>query len=896
MGSLVDESIISDFVTESREHLATVEPDFLTLERDGAKAPQDVINRVFRAIHSIKGGAGFLAFEALKSLSHAMEGVLMLMRDGKLAPSSEVMDILFEGLDRLKAMLDDITASDQIPCESVLGRLNGVLEHQGVTPGSQVKVQVAKDRIFELDTESVKSALGRGMFLFHATAYLNRDIKDKGLTPLAFLNNALSVGQLLDAAIDLSDLEDLGNCLEVDLAVSLIFATVLEPDLAVLALKLPPAQVTPIDAVPIKKQLGLKPKKAKVGPKPEAASSAPEEPAADLSASAPLQPEAETKAQTRDAGGPETLRVRVDLLTELMNQAGELVLGRNQLMRALAEHARAIPGLASILQNISQVTSELQEGIMQTRMQPVGTIFNRFPRVVRDLSKQLGKHIELQIRGAEVELDKSIVEMLVDPLTHIIRNCADHAIETPDIRKKTGKNEEGHIQLHAYHEGGQVCIAITDDGQGIDPRKVLKRALERGLVREAQVALLTDRDIVNLVFAPGFSTAEKISDVSGRGVGMDVVRTNVERLGGHVEVESQVGIGTSVLLRLPLTLAIIPSMIVGVAEHRFAIPQVNVVEFVWVRASEAARRIERVQGALVLRLRDQLLPLVRLSDVLGLARVFVHPDTGEARPDRRERLDDRRGELEEIVPSATPRTGDRRQDWRSDHNIVVLRVGPNQFGVVVDELYDFEEIVVKPLSGFIQSIKCFSGATIMGDGRVIMILDAGGLVAHAGLRFVDLQEEEKRRAEEERKAASLAARRRRSIILCAGAEGEFFAIPQERVMRLERVSMSAIQQVGEREFLDYRGSGLPLIRLDRYLQVRPVPPTLQDIYVVIPKAGDGQKAQAGVVISQIIDALDVDVDLESTEIQGPGILGSAILQHQMTLFVDPLELVKAAGL
>ncbi len=895
MSGMIDESIISDFVAESREHLAQVEPDFLTLEQQGGKSPKEVVNRVFRAIHSIKGGAGFLAFESLKSLSHAMESVLTQVRDGKLEPDSPVMDALFAGLDRLKAMLDDIHASDRIPCDKEVAILNSILERQGVTPGKTVAVKVPLEggaiRTFELEAESLRSAIGRGMLLYHATAYLHRDIKDQGLTPLSFLNNALSVGQVLDAFIDVAELADLSACLEVDLAVSLIFGTVLEPDLAAIALKLPEPQMTPLDLTSVKKSLGIKAKKPPT-PKPEVVQAAP---AVVAAVEAPVVEEAaipapEAEARAVSAGsGQETLRVRVDLLTDLMNQAGELVLGRNQLLRALATH-RDIPGLNAILQNISQVTSELQEGIMQTRMQPIGTLFNRFPRIIRDLSRSLGKQIEIQIKGAEVELDKSIVELLSDPLTHIIRNCADHAIELPDERKRIGKDLVGQIMLHAYHEGGQVNIAISDDGRGIDPKRVIRKAIEKGLITSSQSSQMSERDIINLIFAPGFSTAEKVSDVSGRGVGMDVVRTNVEKLGGHVEVDSQLGHGTAVLLRLPLTLAIIPSMIVGAEEHRFAIPQVNVVEFVWVRAADVAKKVERIQGAEVLRLRDQLLPLVRLADVLRLDRTFRHPETGDRVIDRRENLADRRNDGRTTVE-------DRRQDWRSDYNVVVLRVGPNHFGVVVDELHDFEEIVVKPLSSFITDLRCFSGATILGDGRVIMILDAGGLVNEAGLHFVDLQDEERRRLEEARKAATLAARRRRSIILCAGAEDEYFAIPQDKVTRLERVRIRDIQMLGDREYYEYLGAGLPILRLDRFLSVRPVPSGSADLYLVIPKiTGTQVRPPAGIVISNVIDALDVDVDLEQSEIKGPGLLGSAILQHHLTLFLDPQELVKAAGL
>jgi two-component system chemotaxis sensor kinase CheA len=898
MASIVDESIISDFVAESRDHLNAIEPDLLTMERaeqGGAGLPKDLLNRVFRAIHSIKGGAGFLAFEGLKGLSHVMEGVLMQVRDGHLGVGPELMDAVFAGMDRLRAMLDDIQASDRISCAAETARFKAILEGQGLDQGAQVKARSheveGRRREFDLDRESVKSALAHGMNLFHATAMLRRDIKDKGITPLAFLNNALSVGQCLDAYIDLVEVADLEHCLEQDLPVTLLFGSVLESDLAAMALGLPPAQVAMLDMKALRRQLKPAAKAAAPAPAP---APAPVEPAFEAHPEEPVaDPSAPRAAKVAD-NGPETLRVRVELLTGLMNQAGELVLSRNQLLRAVSGHVREIPGLAAILQNISQVTSELQEGIMQTRMQPIGTVFNRFPRIIRDMARQLGKQIDIQIQGAEVELDKSIVELLTDPLTHIIRNCADHAIEMPDERRRMKKNPVGQLLLHAYHQGGQVIIAITDDGRGIDPRKVAAKAVAKGIVTEVQAREMTDRELVNLVFAPGFSTAETVTDISGRGVGMDVVRSNTEKLGGHVELETQAGVGTTVLLRLPLTLAIIPSMIVGVGCDRFAIPQVNVVEFVWVRAADVSRRIERVHGAEVLRLRSRLLPLVRLADVLGVPRTFPDPEHGERVPDRRQELADRRG-----LPLDEARAPERRTDWRSDYNIVVLRLGSNQFGMVVDELFDIEEIVVKPLPEFVQTCKCFSGATIMGDGRVIMILDAGGLMAGAHLHFTDLQAEEKLRQEEEKRRAAAAAARRHSVIVCTGARDEFFAIPQDRIMRLEKLSTADIQLVGDREFMDYRGHGLPLIRLDQLLQVKPVAGELKEVFVVIPKVlehGVVTQAVAGIVISDIIDALDVEVELEPVKVQGAGILGAAILQHHFTLFLEPLELLRAGGL
>jgi two-component system, chemotaxis family, sensor kinase CheA len=336
-----------------------------------------------------------------------------------------------------------------------------------------------------------------------------------------------------------------------------------------------------------------------------------------------------------------------------------------------------------------------------------------------------------------------------------------------------------------------------------------------------------------------------------------------------------------------------------------------------------------VHGAEVLRLRSRILPLVRLADVLGIPRTYLEEQSGERLPDRREELVDRRGApgaapaqaepvLEDAVEALEPvarkgkkasrkappvepshRGQDRRTDWRSDYNIVVLRLGSNQFGVVVDELYDIEEIVVKPLSEFVQNCKSFSGATIMGDGRVIMILDAGGLVSQAHLHFADVQAEEKLRVEEEKRKAAVAASKRRSVIVCRGAEGEYFAIPQDQVMRLEKIQTSDIQLVGDRPFVDYRGHGLPLIHLDQLLEVNPVDPGLKEVFVVIPKVierGVVAQAKAGIVISDIIDALDVEVELEAVKVKGPGILGSAILQHNLTLFLEPLELLRAEGL
>ncbi len=904
MASLADENLVAEFVAESREHLSTIEPDLLAMEQEGKQTSQEVINRVFRAIHSIKGGAGFFAFEAVKSLSHIMESVLMQVRDRTLEVTPTLMDALFASLDRLRAMLEDIQASDRVPIGEDVARLKAILEGGGVAVGSQVKGHAEgkkKGRQFNLDEEAVRSAMKRGMTIYYSMAYLHRDVDTHWGSPLAFLKNALSVGQCLNAFLDMSSIGNLDDCLEQDLCIVVLFATVLEPDLLAIAFKLPADQITPLD------MMGLK---ASLPPKPEQISEKPEEePRSLIPEEVPEKSEERTEPSSVDSGlgkgakdtSADTIRVRVGLLTELMNLAGEMVLGRNQLLRTMSPHAQDFPGLADILQNINQVTTELQEAAMQTRMQPIGTIFNRFPRIVRDMSRQMGKQIEVVIRGAEVELDKSIVEMLADPLTHIIRNCADHALEMPDERKKAGKSAVGHILLNAYHEGGQVNIAIEDDGRGIDPGKVARKAVEKGLISAAQAESMSDRERVNIVFAPGFSTADKVSEISGRGVGMDVVRTNVEKLGGTVALDTKSGIGTTVRLCLPLTLAILPSMIIGVQGQRFAIPQVDVVELVWVRAEEVKSRIERVQGAEVLRLRDKLLPLVRLADVLEISRYFVHPENSEKLPDRRMTLADRRSpneesttEVEEAI-TALRVGGERRQDWRSDYHVVVLQLGSNLFGIIVDELHDFEEIVVKAVSNYLEGLACFSGTTILGDGRVILILDSTGLATQAKLHFSDLQAEERRRQEDEQHRLALQASRRRSVILFESGRGERFAVAQDQVLRLEQIHASSIERMGDREYIEYRGDSLPLIRLDQHMAVSPMNADAEELYLVIPYSGEASGGNSGgILISNIIDALDVEAELKPVEIQGPGLLGSAVLQGHMTIFLNPIDVVKAA--
>ncbi|MBI2421983.1 MAG: chemotaxis protein CheW [Candidatus Hydrogenedentes bacterium] len=899
MNEMFDDGLVSEFIAESRDHLDTIEPDLLALE--SGEESGDIVNRIFRAIHSIKGGAGFLSYEHLRDLSHAMENALMLLRDGGLALSPALADVLLAGVDKLRVMIDDLEGSDTVPIAGELEKLSAIVSGSELgapaavsapapaaapgavaapaAPTSKVAPPGEPQGAFDLSHDKVRNAVRHGLNIF--AVKLERSLfepEGAGRSLAGFLENLRTVGECLDSTFDSNDTNTAYAASEVEY---ILFGSVLEADLAPVALEV---EASCVHAIEIK---------------PGAASAIAAHNASDGATTDSKPPESRTAAKAPKGEVSDSLRVRVSLLTDLMNLAGELVLARNQLLRMMEDQADTVPGLVALMQSIDHVTTDLQEGIMRTRMQPIGTVLSKYQRVVRDLARQLGKEIEITIDGSEVEVDKTILESLSDPLTHIIRNCADHALEPPAEREAMGKRREGRIAIHAFHEDGQIKVSISDDGRGIDPEKVSRKAVEKGLISEAERARMGDRDKVNLVFAPGFSMAATISAVSGRGVGMDVVRTNIEKIGGTIELESAVNEGTTVLLQLPLTLAIVPSMITGVADQRFAIPQVNIEEFVWIRANEVAERIERIQGQDVLRLRGMLMPLVRLSTVLDIDDTFIDPRSGSESASRRKQVADRRspdGALiaDDVVEPAHDRAGaDRRVNWHSDYNVVVVKNAGNKFGLIVDRLFDGEEIVVNPLPGHIKDCRCFTGNTILGDGKVVMILDVVGVAEVAKLHFANVEEEERKRQAEERRREAERAKIRKSIILFHSAPGEYFAVQQDAVMRLERIQRDAIELVGNQEFVQYRGKGLPLIRLDSYLPVQPIPDDTKEFFLIIPKVAQKQEnatALAGIVATRIVDAFDAEMELQKEGLNTPGLLGSAVIRDHLTLLIEPDQL------
>jgi len=545
-------------------------------------------------------------------------------------------------------------------------------------------------------------------------------------------------------------------------------------------------------------------------------------------------PAAEAAAKDDEAAksANQSIRVTVDTLEQLMTMVSELVLTRNQLLEIVRRHEES--EFKTPLQRLSNVTAELQEGVMKTRMQPIGNAWQKLPRIVRDLSNDLGKKIELEMHGAETELDRQVLDLIKDPLTHMVRNSTDHGLEAPEQRRAVGKPEKGHIRLSAYHEGGYIIIQIADDGRGLDTACIKAKAVTQGLVSEAEVEKLTEAQIHKFIFAPGFSTAAKVTNVSGRGVGMDVVRNNIDQIGGTIDVKSVAGAGLSFTIKIPLTLAIVAALIVEVSGHRFAIPQLSVVELVRAR-SGSEHRIERIKDTSVLRLRDKLLPLVGLGHLLDLNK-----DAG---------------------------------DIKSGF-IVVTQVGSQTFGIVVDGVFHTEEIVVKPMSSKLRHIAMFSGNTILGDGSVIMIIDPNGIAQTFGNTVASHLAV----AEATNRGESSANEANTSLLVFRAGSSQPKAVPLSLITRLEEVDAQKIELSNGRHMVQYRGHLMPLISMSENVRVKGE--GAQPLLVF----SDGSRSMA-LVVDEIVDIVDDKLDIQVGS-DNPGVLGSAIVRGHATEIID----------
>ncbi len=956
--TIENDETLQIYLEESLEHLADIENDFLEIERSGADIDEDLVNKVYRAAHSIKGGAGFMGLTVIKNLTHEMENILGKVRSRDLIPNPEIINILLTASDALKELIEDVFNSNEADISQHIEALKAIIEGtaepaeaappEPVQPEpAQVDIpeepEISEDKPSDAELITIQNPKGNhtynvpqndlrtmrdeGKHIYLIEMDLMKDVHAKGKSPQEFVGEMQSCGKILYSNLDIDSMEtvDVGTDTETSPFCS-IFASILKPgdinklfeiedeniyllteDMVVTPIAPPapaePPSPTPMPPAPEAPTVTEKPVSAAPKPKKKAAS-----PKTSKKQRTPTVKNDEKTVSVENtpsqAGHDTSLRVNVSLLDSLMNLAGELVLSRNQLLQAISSEDQRASENAG--QRVDLITSELQETIMLTRMQTIGNVFNKFPRVVRDLARKLEKEVELILEGNEVEMDKTIIEAINDPLTHLVRNSVDHGIELPNTRIEAGKDPKGRIKLKAYHEAGQVNIEIIDDGKGLDAKKLAETALAKGLITDEQSSTMSEKEKANLIFLPGFSTAEQVTDVSGRGVGMDVVKTNLDKLGGVVDIDSEIGHGTTIRIKLPLTLAIIPSQIIYAGAERYAIPQVNLEELLRIPAAQVKERIERVGDAEVVRLRGNLLPLVKLSNAIGIEKNYVDPETKKLENDRRQSIADRRSKKSPLVKDASPgnknkqaktdeeeknelrmEVKERRYHTSSALNIVVVSTGSMKYGLVVDELHDSEEIVVKPLGRHLTRCKGYAGATIMGDGKVALILDVGNLAKMAQLTSLGGTD---RAAEVSMEAKTMAkkAKDKQSLLVFRNAVDEQFVVPLNQVERIEKITASQVEEVGGRKVMQYRGGSLPLFSIDQAANVKPIDNSEDLLVIVFNITGRG----VGLMAIGPVDVMEIYVDFDESTVRQPGILGSAIINNQTSLLIDVYGIVR----
>jgi two-component system chemotaxis sensor kinase CheA len=701
---MIDDSmkeIVNDFIQEALELLESLNENFIELEKQPDN--KEILNTIFRAAHTVKGSAGFLGFQNIVELAHSAENILNKLRQGEISLTSEMTDELLKTMDILKSMIITVseTGSEGEPPEGnaeLIGKLNALSEGLSSSIPAAVQPEVKKESLAVSETEASAPASAESPAAPAQNSDSLQASPAAGGTPSG-KKKARSLGDILleDNLISKEELEEIyKEKEEEERKEGKEKAGEEHPGVKTL----PDGEIPEISAEEI-----MHPSVSETPPLSSAPSGKPVQPAPVQQAEPVQQPPVGKKPAPAAAPAPPpelketTIRVDIERLDNVMNLVGELVLARNRLFNISSKleikyaDDDLSSALAQVVAGLNLVTTDLQLAVMKTRMQPVKKVFSKFPRMVRDLSRELGKDMELLISGEETELDKSVIEEIGDPLVHLIRNSVDHGIEDKEARKAAGKPEKGTIKLSAEHEGNYIIISVIDDGKGMDPAVIKRKAVEKGVMDEKSAASLSDKDALNLIFAPGFSTKDKATEISGRGVGMDVVKTNIQKLNGIIEINSEPGQGSGIILKLPLTVAIIQTLIVGIADEVFAIPLNSVVETLRIKEST----IQTIDKHEVINLRKSVLSLLRLGDEFGVA-------------------------------GSGNEGGDAVRPTDREIYVVVVALAEKKIGIVVDNLFGQEEVVIKSLGDYRLGYKGISGATITGDGKVVLIIDVSSMI------------------------------------------------------------------------------------------------------------------------------------------------------------------------
>jgi len=760
--STAQNAIVQEFLVESFDNLSNISEDLTKYEKN--PSDNELLNSIYRKIHTLKGSASFLGFVQLQEITHSVESILDYIRDGALSINSEFIDLFLESFDFCLLILKEVEANGSEGNHKnteLANKLNKVLEASLLKGESTIKEELVID-----DT--------RPSSTLSAVENQNREAKESGE--------------------EVSEIESALTELNSEIDEDIVLKTMKEDIVESIANN----------------------------------NSAPQEKRSHVSDS--------------------IVKVNVNLLDKIMNVVGELVITRNQILQY--SKLKDSADLNRYAQQLNVITTELQTDIMTTRMQPVGSVFTKFERIVRDLSRSQKKKVNLEITGQDTELDKTLIEVIKDPMTHLIRNSLDHGLELPEVREKSGKNPHGLLSIKAYHEGGQVIIEIGDDGAGISAERVKAKAIEKKIITPEEAASMSSQKLHSLIFHPGFSTAEKVTNISGRGVGMDVVKSNIEKIGGEVEVISAEGKGTSFRLKIPLTLAIVPALVIESAGETFAIHQKNLVELVLLEQEDFGK-IENLHGKEFFRLRGDLIPIVRLNSVLKL---------------------------------------EEKEIDESHHflNIIVLKAEGKTYGLIVDDILDTQEIVVKPMDRKLKNIGYYAGATIMGDGRVALIIDAFGFYNQ-----VDSKDAGEKDSHSDLMGSSqVSDYESLEVVLFTLGDNRVYGIPLSLISRLEEFDPGIIEWSGEQALVRYRGSSMPLVNVENLLSLRGKSriekPEDRKINCIVANING---ISFGFVVNEIMDIALTESSIETETIDRDGLLGTVYINEKLISLLDLYKLV-----
>lgn len=899
--------MIEEFVADSRRSLQQLEADLLLAERNGAD--EELIGRAFRTVHSMKGNGGFLGFTTLVELAHEAETVMDMVRNGQLTLEGNLMDAILGSVDRLMAMLDEEGLGEGSSVEAEVAALRTASgEFDELASDDLDQVTPESDTFPQSDAVAVT---GPGTVLhIKAETQAMRKAADcrKGL-----VKGLQEAGEIVGGDVEVQALEDANGVVEfrlrTDLPADMVadlyhidpqnIVEVPDPDAVQEATEPNSDRLRPVDATEASRKASAEggdpgaltrrsdtikkptPEAAPV-PAPAPAPAASPGTASILRDSTPSGTGVATKDSKAanspvetgrsSGGGGTTVRVSTRFLDDLLEFTGNMVMARNQLLsRYQFQDDISFATLSRCITNV-------HKSVVQQRMQSIGTLFDKFYRIVRDLARKLGKEVDLFIEGGDIELDRTILEAFSDPLTHMVRNALDHAIEPPEERTAAGKGRVGRLVLRAYHQSGEVIVEVEDDGRGIDASKIGEKAKARGLVSDKELARMQPRKVLDFIFAPGFSTKEAATDVSGRGVGMDVVRVNIERIGGVIEVHTNPGAGSLFAFRLPLTQAVVSSslisaLVVEVNGQRFAIPETAVNEIIRVDPQDMQDRIREMEGGHVYQLRDRVLSIIHLEDALGLERTWTDA-SGVVRPDRRQRIGDRRAaESPEMAAKMANRRSllDRRH---TKQTLVVIEFRRSYFAIMVDKVAGIEEVVVRESPKLVDMVHTFSGHTVLGDGSVVMMVDIHGIVDQMGLEFPD--------EDGQPLAVRGALKTAQQMIVFDNGPNEFFAAPLMMVSLIEKVRAEEIRTVGTREYYQFKDATIPILRLEDHLDVASNR-DCKEYHLLLPAR---LAKPVGLLVGMDLSVEDFSESFDSKVDHGFGLIGTAFRDDRLVMLLD----------